>query len=299
MVFNGTKMHITNNFQLKQLGFTLIEILLVIAILAVLAGLSISTYQKHASSAKVNVAALEIQGILQSASAYYTANNAWPAANIGLTKEIPADFILYLAANPQNGQLVNPWGYHYYIDGTNLDPHTGQTKYKFLVETHVPTQVMAQQLANSLPFAQAGIANDPNIVIAYMPLPGQQQQLLGNYLIKTIGNTEEQADGATITFPTFSCPPNWTPGVDAVINSINASSSDSLERFCTKIDNHMIDLIQISTTQCNAGSNGYSCTAKLTAKSKVNRSICWNFKDTNFGKVAFSYIAYCKNPNPS
>ena len=49
----------------KRLGFTLIEVMLVVTLLAIIAGFSVITIRKSAERTRVEQSALGIQGVLQ------------------------------------------------------------------------------------------------------------------------------------------------------------------------------------------------------------------------------------------
>lgn len=66
----------------KQNGYTLIELLLVVVVIAVLAALAVKTYRDKAASDRINIAALNIQHVLEAAMSYNVANNGlWPEIN--------------------------------------------------------------------------------------------------------------------------------------------------------------------------------------------------------------------------
>ena len=62
----------------KSLGFTLIEILFVIAILSVVASIGIATFQQRTSSTKLQKAALQLKALSQAALDAYNDNRIWP-----------------------------------------------------------------------------------------------------------------------------------------------------------------------------------------------------------------------------
>lgn len=66
----------------KQNGYTLIELLLVVTVIAVIAALGVKTYRDKAESDRINIAALNIQHVLESAMSYNVANSGkWPENN--------------------------------------------------------------------------------------------------------------------------------------------------------------------------------------------------------------------------
>ncbi|QLH41641.1 MAG: type II secretion system protein [Coxiellaceae bacterium] len=62
-------------------GFTLIEMIFIIVIVGIMMSLLVSSYQQRATNVKLTKAALQMQSLLQAASAYYKTYNCWPDAN--------------------------------------------------------------------------------------------------------------------------------------------------------------------------------------------------------------------------
>ncbi len=74
-------LHVSKNKR-KQNGYTLIELLLVLTVLALLASLAVKTYRDKALSDRINIAALNIQHVLESGMSYNVANTGmWPEKN--------------------------------------------------------------------------------------------------------------------------------------------------------------------------------------------------------------------------
>ncbi len=73
----------TKNFSMKKhSGYTLIELMLVVAVIALIAALGVKTYRDKAQSDRINMAALGMQHVLESAMAYNVANKGhWPKEN--------------------------------------------------------------------------------------------------------------------------------------------------------------------------------------------------------------------------
>lgn len=66
----------------KQNGYTLIELLLVVTVLALIAALAVKTYRDKAQTDRINIAALDLQHVLEAGMAYNVANTgSWPEAN--------------------------------------------------------------------------------------------------------------------------------------------------------------------------------------------------------------------------
>jgi prepilin-type N-terminal cleavage/methylation domain-containing protein len=69
-------------YESRRNGYTLIELLLVVTILALIAAVGVKAYRDKAQSDRVNIAALNIQHVLESGMAYNVANKGlWPKSN--------------------------------------------------------------------------------------------------------------------------------------------------------------------------------------------------------------------------
>lgn len=65
---------------IRQRGVTLIEMMLVIAIMAVIAAASIGALHKQAERTRINKVAMEMQQVLEAALAYHVDHHEWPPA---------------------------------------------------------------------------------------------------------------------------------------------------------------------------------------------------------------------------
>jgi prepilin-type N-terminal cleavage/methylation domain-containing protein len=179
----------------KNSGFTLIELIFVIAIISVTITLGISYMSKLAERTKEKTASLQIQQILQAAMTYYVQNQKWPdnadTSNAG-------DFKDYIPAIDR--LKTNPWG----VNNYSWTADTSDANL-FTVSTKVPDTNTAARLMASLPNAYN---NDTAIVYAQIAIPGQAQGLSQGYIIKV--GTLEQIDlskddlsksGDTAVFP--------------------------------------------------------------------------------------------------
>lgn len=73
----------------RQNAYTLIELLLVIAVMSIISALAIATYRKHATNTRIETASLEIQNVLEAAMAYNVDTGSWPTANNTLSECTP------------------------------------------------------------------------------------------------------------------------------------------------------------------------------------------------------------------
>ena len=63
----------------KQKGFTLIELMIVVAIIGILAAVAIPQYNDYTKKAKLSNAASTVEPIKSALSLYYQENGAWPS----------------------------------------------------------------------------------------------------------------------------------------------------------------------------------------------------------------------------
>ncbi len=111
--------------QSRQAGFTLIEIMIVLAILGLLFSLVGVKLMSQFKKAKGDTAKLQIANYQQALQAYYLAHSMYPSSEQGLNALIKAPKVGRIPENyPEDGyfgnsQLVkDPWGhpYHYSCD---------------------------------------------------------------------------------------------------------------------------------------------------------------------------------------
>ena len=81
----------------RRAGFTLVELLLVVVIVSILAGLAIPNYQNVVTKARAADLLGRIDVVEVAVQSYLGDNNAWPSdAGVGV---IPAGVVSYLPAN--------------------------------------------------------------------------------------------------------------------------------------------------------------------------------------------------------
>ena len=130
-------------------GFTLIELCIVMAILAILAGTITPVFIKGVQIKAGEKTALEISTIEQAALAYYVSNNAWPSDIQAL----------------QNGGYVNP---SWVANNPWQNPYNvSSTPNSFTVSTTVPSEWTAL-VARDLPTSSVS----GNSVASTVPSPG-------------------------------------------------------------------------------------------------------------------------------
>ena len=102
--------------QEREAGFTLVEMLVVIAIIGLVVGLVGPRVLNYLSESKVKAAKIQIEGFSAALDLYYLDNGAYPAGNEGLTALVERPS----SARAWNGPYLktalvpaDPWGHAY------------------------------------------------------------------------------------------------------------------------------------------------------------------------------------------
>ncbi|EMT9261343.1 pilin [Neisseria gonorrhoeae] len=74
-----------------QKGFTLIELMIVIAIVGILAAVALPAYQDYTARAQVSEAILLAEGQKSAVTEYYLNNGKWPADNDDKADDVTKD----------------------------------------------------------------------------------------------------------------------------------------------------------------------------------------------------------------
>ncbi len=104
--------------KLKQAGFTLIEIMVVVVILAVLAALVLPSIMGRPDEARVVAAKQDVSTILQALKLYRLDNGRYPTTEQGLQALVSKPTTAPVAANWKQGGYLerlprDPWGRSY------------------------------------------------------------------------------------------------------------------------------------------------------------------------------------------
>ena len=99
--------------QRKQQGFTLIELMIVVAVIGVLAAIAIPQYQKYVAKSEVASALATLTGVKTNVEAYAVENGAFPdgstanqtEADLGVPGTIQAGAITFTAASAGAGTI--------------------------------------------------------------------------------------------------------------------------------------------------------------------------------------------------
>jgi general secretion pathway protein G len=109
--------------KLARAAFTLMEMLVVVAILVVLAGAAVPIYLSYLDGAKRDRARLDIKQIESAVEAFYLENNEYPADLRVLT--LPG---ANRRASFEEKNLYDPWGHPYLYEPQNLNQITGKPR---------------------------------------------------------------------------------------------------------------------------------------------------------------------------
>ena len=110
-----------------EAGYTLLELLVVIGILALLATVATPQVMRYFSKAKTEIAALQVRNLATAVDMYYVETGKYPPADLGLKAliEAPAGDARWngpYVKGPRD--LLDPWGraYLYRAPGQNGNP---------------------------------------------------------------------------------------------------------------------------------------------------------------------------------
>lgn len=163
---------------LHKAGFTLLETMLVLALIGTMLVMAINYGARHMAQQRLEMSALQMQQILNAGLAYYTSHGTWPstcafasnsATNASTWSSISAlSTAGYLPANLER----NAFGYSYAM---SCDRITGGV---FYVMTQVSSHAIALALAGELPLGYTSDqygnpSTTENYVTAQVTIPGQ------------------------------------------------------------------------------------------------------------------------------
>lgn len=89
-------------------GFTLIELMIVVAIIGILAAIAIPAYQDYTIRAKVSEGIAFADFAKTTVSEYYISNNAWPSSNAsaGMPSPVTGNYVSDLQVSASGGVSV-------------------------------------------------------------------------------------------------------------------------------------------------------------------------------------------------
>ena len=89
-------------------GFTLIELMIVVAIIGILAAIAIPAYQDYTIRAKVSEGIAFADFAKTTVSEYYISNNVWPSSNAsaGMPSQVTGNYVSDLQVSASGGVSV-------------------------------------------------------------------------------------------------------------------------------------------------------------------------------------------------
>jgi len=124
----------SNNNRRRRRGFTLMEVLLVMAILVIMGTLVVTNFSKVFGSAKLKAASVQLGLFTQQLELYKLDMNNYPPAELGLSalRMQPTDPVgasRWAGPYSQKEIPADPWGNPYQY-GLESDPLSGENGYK-------------------------------------------------------------------------------------------------------------------------------------------------------------------------
>jgi prepilin-type N-terminal cleavage/methylation domain-containing protein len=311
----------------KQQGYTLIELLLVIAIISMISAFAIVAYRQNTENNRIDQAALEMQQVLEAAISYNVSSSAgaWPNANNALPNCVPPnlndDFIkIYLP----NQNFISNFGSNFCWDKVTNNPSLFWVALKMPYTDLNRNYQLANRIAAHLPSGVAITDPTQNDVTTYkcttesancyvraeVTLPtatGGNGQVVGmGYCDPSKGKTLQQGSSADVTCTQnspadhytikFACPNNGDVGqvylvpnfyTAAFLGDADPSTIQTTLNAKTETD---------TCTEIPAGSSQYQCAIAITA---LFDSGSQRVVDARSGTIGATYIAYCTKPNQS
>ncbi len=229
----------------KKRGYTLIEMMLVIAVIAIIASFSLMMYKKYSETARVDKVAIETQHVLEAALAYNVDHQAWPAENNGSDCSTTAPdknepFVKNYIPN-QNTQST----YGSYFCWDKAGSSAGESKNRlFWVAMKVPgaSLTLAKRIAARLPNAITTSELQQTEEQTTAPACTTSSCYVRTEVVQP-GASSNTSSGSGSIIASGNCPTTNTNGVNA-----NKNSST-----CTLLDDNNESEYEISFNACPSG----------------------------------------------
>jgi prepilin-type N-terminal cleavage/methylation domain-containing protein len=295
-------------------GYTLIELLLVITIIAIMSSVSIMVYRDHHQTQRIEKASLEMQNLLEAAMAYQVDQSSWPDSNDAslstCSSEVPASNT-FIESYVPNQTTLSSLG-HYYCWAPQAS-----TSHLFWVAVKAPNNnyQLAQQIAAILPnavattdptessptlcsnsdeacYIKAEVAQPGTSITATNSLAGVGNCIPNENTAGSAANMNCNYIGPTGTEPrpveytiTFECPTGSEGSVTSAPNFLTVDAA--------KQGYYTVQTLNSSTKICETttvdSANEVTCTIDVNAILNTNQSTATG----PTGNVGASYTAYC------
>ncbi|OGT47093.1 MAG: hypothetical protein A3F17_02125 [Gammaproteobacteria bacterium RIFCSPHIGHO2_12_FULL_41_15] len=271
-----------------QKGFTLIEMMLVIAIAAVLASVGIMAYRHQSAQTRANKISLEMEHVLEAAMAYYDVNHAWPEkGDSGFEQN-------YLP----NGINLSSIGEKFEYGSL------GDKKTRFYAALELPNELAARvraQLANATYVKTPDDPSESNAcsqeesncyVHAEVPVPGLAAKANNTIAIAQTGYLKGDHDNGFTKTVDFTCPSDQIGQLILMPVSVYAgngvhseSSNYALQQFYAGLDH-----------DCEKQGDQWHCAITLGGSSFALKSSP-DFTIVKNSRVYAQYLALCEPAN--
>ncbi len=306
----------------KTSGYTLIELLLVIAIIAVITSLGILAYRHKTVSRRIEKASLEMQNLMEAAVAYNADHSKWPDSNDNISTcsetapVLMTDFIKYYVPNADTSTNFGS----YYCWGLTQNTSADNSRLFWVaMKVHSTNKHMASRIAALLPNAVATLDPKSNAVIpcgdnSYACyVRAEVAQPIGNggtanNFVAGVGNclphatTNGSADNMTCRYLgrtgaeprpkpinyniQFHCPTGMTGNIVATLNFLNVGRSGGGSGYKIAIENAQS---QPCTMTAHKTGDIINCLLKIHADVAAGISV----EDGIGGHAGATYTAYC------
>ncbi len=213
-----------------QRGFTLLEIMFVIIVMAIMAVSGVSLYNHKIQNLKVAKAATEMQQWLSAGLNYYNANGYWPGETATdqpstppPASKTPLQTLVMNHFMPSTQATFNtPWSKTNNYEGT-------YTKQLFTIQVKFPNATIAREVASRLPDWNFPNSNDKTTIAATVTAPGlmpSEDKKVTSAIITLGGgkHNEGAPDWSPAVIPAPKCSGSMYPDITYVPVSFHSPS---------------------------------------------------------------------------